>query len=245
VKHTTPLFDLNPAIDRSDAACRYATEQRIQLRDVLTVETARTVQRVLAQQTLWGLAWTASGEHPQSLTHAEIGALPQAQASAIAKKVDATMRNEGYGFLYSQYPMLDAYKQKWAPGGPHDLLLEHINNRPFLDLVREVTGIPELVKADAQATLYAPNQFLAMHDDSHPAQARRVAYVLNFCTTNWRPDWGGYLLFYDADGDVVSGFKPRFNSLNLFTVPQAHNVSYVPPFAPVGRLAITGWFRDR
>ena len=37
----------------------------------------------------------------------------------------------------------------------------------------------------------------------------------------------------------------RFNTLNMFTVAQPHNVTYVPPFAPVGRYAITGWFRDR
>jgi Rps23 Pro-64 3,4-dihydroxylase Tpa1-like proline 4-hydroxylase len=73
----------------------------------------------------------------------------------------------------------------------------------------------------------------------------QVAYVMNFCAEEWRPDWGGYLLFYDEDGDVVAGFKPRFNALNLFRVPQKHSVTYVAPFAPIARFAITGWFRDR
>ena len=68
---------------------------------------------------------------------------------------------------------------------------------------------------------------------------------MNFCAEEWRPDWGGYLNFYDDEGDVVAGYKPRFNALNLFAVPKKHNVTYVPPFAPVGRFAITGWFRDR
>jgi SM-20-related protein len=245
MSQTIPLFDLNPDIDRSAAASVYAVDGRIQIREVLTVETARTVQRILAEQTPWGMAWTAAGERPHRMTRAEIVRLPQEKATSIAQKVSATMRDRGYGFVYSQYPMLDAYKEGWAPGSPHDLLLEHINAAPFLDLVRQVTGMPELIKADAQATLYAPNQFLAVHDDSHTAEARRVAYVLNLCAVDWRPDWGGYLLFYDEQGDVIRGFKPRFNTLNLFTVPQAHNVSYVPPFAPLSRFAITGWFRDR
>ena len=64
-------------------------------------------------------------------------------------------------------------------------------------------------------------------------------------TRAWRPDWGGYLNFYDEDGDIVAGYRPRFNALNLFLVPQKHAVSYVPPFAPQARFAITGWFRDR
>ena len=47
------------------------------------------------------------------------------------------------------------------------------------------------------------------------------------------------------DADVIAGYRPRFNALHLFAVPQRHNVSFVPPFAAVARYAITGWFRDR
>jgi Rps23 Pro-64 3,4-dihydroxylase Tpa1-like proline 4-hydroxylase len=52
-------------------------------------------------------------------------------------------------------------------------------------------------------------------------------------------------MFYDDDDDVIAGLRPRFNTLNLFAVPQRHNVTYVVPSAPARRLAITGWFRDR
>ena len=105
-----------------------------------------------------------------------------------------------------------------------------------MELVREVTGFPGLHKADAQGTLYRPGHFLALHDDSHVAEGWRVAYVLNMTAQDWRPEYGGYLMFYDEDGDVIAGFKPRFNALNLFAVPQKHNVTYVPPFAPVRAL---------
>jgi SM-20-related protein len=53
------------------------------------------------------------------------------------------------------------------------------------------------------------------------AEGWRVAYVLNL-TREWQPQWGGYLLFHDEDGDVIAGYKPRFDALNLFAVPQAH-----------------------
>jgi Rps23 Pro-64 3,4-dihydroxylase Tpa1-like proline 4-hydroxylase len=155
------------------------------------------------------------------------------------------MRSGDYAFIYARYPMLDAYLEQWGEHEGLDLLVEHINSEPMLELVREVTGISEIGKADAQATLFAPNHFLSLHDDSHVAEGWRVAYVMNFCQEEWRPDWGGYLLFYDEDGDVTAGFKPRFNTLNMFRVPARHSVSYVPPFAPVGRFAVTGWFRDR
>ena len=240
-----PLFELNPGIDRGAASERFAAEGRVQLRNVLTPQAAATVRDILTRQTPWGLAWQAGDDGPHGLRAEELARLGPADRQAISDKLTAALRGRDYAFVYTQYRILDAYLEKWAEGSPQDLLLEHLNAEPFLELVRTVTAIPELVKADAQATLYAPNQFLAQHDDSHVAEGWRVAYVFNFCPEDWRPDWGGYLMFYDEDGDAVAGYKPRFNALNLFRVPHKHNVTYVPPFAPVGRFAITGWFRDR
>lgn len=224
---------------------QFAADGRLQIKNLLSPQPARTVHDVLSRQTHWGLAWQAGEDGPHGVSPEQLGKLASAEKVAIGTKVTGAMRGRDFAFLYARYPMLDAYLEKWAEGSPQDLLLEHINDQPFLDLARDVTGIAELIKADAQATLYAPNQFLAVHDDSQVAEGRRVAYVMNFCAEEWRPDWGGYLMFYDEDGDVIAGFKPRFNALNLFLVPQKHNVTYVPPFAPVARFAITGWFRDR
>ena len=83
------------------------------------------------------------------------------------------------------------------------------------------------------------------HVDAHSGEGRRVAYVLNFAPDYWHTDWGGYLVFFDEEGDIVEGFRPRFNALNLFRVPQAHSVTFVPPFAPAARFAISGWLLDK
>lgn len=239
------LFEINPGLDRAAAARAFAATRRVQIRDLLTPEAARTVHRVLSQETPWGFAWQAAEDGPHPLRRRDMAALPPAAMRSVSDKLAAAMRGRDYAFAYAQYPILTAYQEQWREHEALELLMEHINAEPLMELVREVTGIPELVKADAQATLYAPNHFLALHDDSHVAEGWRVAYVMNFCAEDWRPEWGGYLMFYDEEGDVVAGFRPRFNALNLFRVPQKHNVSYVPPFAPVGRYAITGWFRDR
>lgn len=239
----TPLFEVNPRLDRPALARTFAADRRVQIRDVLTDRTAAVLHRVLESETPWGLAWRAEGTSAAHVRNRELAAMAPAQRAEFARATAQSAARGDYSFLYGQYPMIDAYLQKWNEGGPHDLLLEHINDAPFLDLVRSVTGIEGLKKADGQATLFAPGQFLAMHNDSHVAEGWRIAYVLSLAR-DWRPDWGGYLLFYDEEGDVVAGFRPRFNALNLFAVPQAHNVGYVPPFAPIGRYAITGWFRD-
>jgi Rps23 Pro-64 3,4-dihydroxylase Tpa1-like proline 4-hydroxylase len=239
------LFDINPGLDRTTIAQRFATEQRVQIRDVLTEESARNLHHVLARETPWGLAWQAAQDGPHNLAEPEVRTLSPQRAEQIQRQLLSAMGGRDYAFAYSQYPLVHAYLQGWARGGPHDALTELINDEPFLDLVRTVTGLPQLVKADGQATLYAPGQFLGVHDDSHVAEGWQIAYVLNMCAEEWRPDWGGYLLFFDEEGDVVAGFKPRFNALNLFRVPQRHSVTFVPSFAPVARYAVTGWLRDR
>ncbi|MXO74901.1 hypothetical protein GRI40_06660 [Altererythrobacter aerius] len=243
------LFELNPSIDRAACAARFAERSRVQVRDVLTDETAREVADILRRGTAWGLATRAgdgADSPPLAIRAAEMRTQAGAErANAAAMAAHQASARGDYAFRFAHYPMVDALQQGWDSDGPHELLLEYLNAPEFLDLVRAVTGIGELVKADGQATLYAPNHYLGRHVDSHVAEGWRIAYVLNFAQDDWHPDWGGYLLFLDEDGDVVEGFRPRFNALNLFAVPQPHLVSYVPPFAPAGRLAITGWLRDR
>lgn len=238
------LVEISPAIDRRAMQLRYAQNARVQIRDVLTADAAEALCSVLERETPWGLAWGIAGQQPKAYRAEELRSMtPEARLAVAGQVTDAARRGE-FSFAYGQYPMLDAYLQKWNPGGPLDIVLEHLNDAAMIDLVREVTGITDVFKADAQATLFGPGNFLTRHDDRDAVGGRRVAYVLNL-TRDWRPDWGGYLLFYDPEGDVVAGFKPRFNTLNLFTVPQQHSVSYVPPHAPAARLAITGWFRNR
>ena len=240
-----PLFELDPGIDRVALARQFADYGRVQIPSLLTKETARTVSHILTHQTHWGLAWQAGSDGPNSIAADALAHTPPDRLQEISNSMAAAMAANDYAFMFAHYPMLDAYLQKWNPGGPHDLLLEHLNDQPFLNLVRDITGIAKLAKADAQATLYAPRHFLAQHNDSHKAEGWRVAYVLNMCSTDWRPEWGGYLLFHDDSGNVTGGFRPTYNTLNLFAVPQHHQVSYVAPFAPRARYAITGWLRDR
>jgi len=239
------LFELNPALDLPAYAARFAATGRVQLRDVLTPESASELQMVLARGTDWGIAVGAGTEKPTSIRAAR-SRTPEGQQAlrhAMQNAEQHSARGE-YGFRFAHYPILEAIREGWDPGGAHEILLEHLNTPDFLDLVRKVTGVEDLVKADGQATLFAPGHYLGRHTDSHVAEGWEVAYVLNLARDDWHPDWGGYLLFLDDEGDVIEGFRPRFNALNLFRVPQSHLVSYVPPFAPIGRMAVTGWLRS-
>ena len=115
-----------------------------------------------------------------------------------------------------------------------------LNGEAFLSFARRLTGAADIGYVDAQATRYRAGHFLTVHDDHVAGADRRAAYVLNL-TKGWKPDWGGQLLFHDADGHVTGGFMPAFNALNVFLVPAAHSVSVVAPYAGGVRYAITGW----
>lgn len=240
------LFELNPDLDRAALAARFAATGRVQVRDVLTAEAAHECLQVLTRGTPWGMATGAGDENRQSFRPEQMRT-PQGQQAVnqAALAAEANTKKGEYGFRFAHYPILTAVQEGWDPGSPHEILLEHLNAPDFIGFAREVTGIDRLVKADGQATLFAPNHYLGRHIDSHVGEGWEVAYVLNFAPPDWHPDWGGYLLFLDDEGDVVEGFRPRFNALNLFKVPQSHLVSYVPPFAPVGRIAVTGWLRSQ
>lgn len=117
-----------------------------------------------------------------------------------------------------------------------------MDSEPMLDMLRRITGAPDIGFSDGHATAYSPGDFLTEHDDDVPGKGRVAAYVFGL-TRVWRPEWGGILMFHEGDGSTVTGHVPRFNTLDLFAVPQQHSVSLVTPSAPVRRYAVTGWLR--
>lgn len=240
-----PLFDLNPDLDR--AAIRAALAQRriVQVPDALTADAAEALWQVLRSHTPFGLAWAGDGQpRGQHIRPEQLRALSPQQKNAMGGGAASAAAAGRFAFLYGQYPLAEASREQWHPGHPLYGLLDEVNSPPALAFARDVSGHADIVGADAQATLYAAGHFLTDHDDLVASEGRRLAYVLNMAR-DWRPDWGGYLNFMDAAGNITAGFMPRFNSLNLFLVPMRHHVSQVPQFAPVGRYAITGWFRNK
>ena len=239
------FIELNPSLDVDALAASYSAAGRLQIGDVLTEASAEAIYAVLAARTPWGLAWQAGDDGPHLIRAETLAAMPAAEIAAITGKLQAAVRTKAYSFAYHSYPLVTAYLEQWTPGSPHERLLEELNAPPFLDLLRRVTGAATIRKADGQATLYAPGHYLSLHDDDEPERGRVVAYVFYVTREEWRPEWGGQLRFLSAGGDEEEAFRPRFNSLSLFRVPQLHDVSQVAAGAPIGRYAITGWGRDR
>ncbi len=235
-------LELSPLLDVDALAKAYAKVGRGQVRGILTPASAARIYQCLTEETPWGLVYN---DDPKviEVSHEQLLKMTPEDFQNLNQQIYIRAQRQ-YQYLYHFYPMLTSYLSGENKDFFLHRVLEFLNSEPMLDFIRTLTGIPEIIKADGQATLYKANNFLNLHYDEDTTEGWRAAYVLNF-TKEWHHDWGGYLQFFDDDLNVEEAFRPIFNALNVFTVPKPHSVNYIPKFCPGARLSITGWFRDK
>ncbi|HEY6644733.1 2OG-Fe(II) oxygenase [Povalibacter sp.] len=230
-------FALSSPLDAAALAGEFAHHGRVRIRNFLAASAAERLHQCLLDEVPWKLVCDERG------TAVVLKDASRVSEQQIMPAVIGQARDR-FQYLYCSYPMVTAYLRGDDPGLLLHRVLEWLNEPRLLELIRDITGITTLRKADAQATWYRPGHFLTLHDDGGATgEMRRVAYVLNL-TRRWQADWGGLLHFVDERGDVAASWRPEFNTLVLFRVPVRHTVSQVAPFAGEPRFAITGWFRD-
>ena len=234
------VIELNPALRPDALAAEYSKKLRIQVRDFLMPESAKAVHDEL-EKLPWAMAYN-DGPKVVQLSEQQLASLDTREATQIMRGVHARARTL-YQFLYSFFPILTAYFSPEAPRFGIFDFYEFINSERVLEFVREVTGLGEIKWADAQATWFKPGHFLKAHTDQEHSEGRLAAYVMNLAPS-WDRDWGGFLQFFDDDDNVEQAFRPDFNVLNVFTIPQHHSVSMVSTYVTEKRLAVTGWFRS-
>jgi len=218
----------------------YARDGRVQIREVLTSDSANWTFELLSTFREWNLAFTVGGQHKEVGLRA-FERWPAAKRRKLTRLIHADALI-GFQYLYAAAPIYEIFHGQLLPGHGFNAVYEFLNSPALLSFVAKVTGRSDIGFADCRATRFDANHFLTGHDDAVEGKRRRVAYVLNL-TPVWRVDWGGILQFIDADGNVAAGYTPSFNTLNLFRVPSVHSVSSVAAFAAASRYSITGWFR--
>jgi SM-20-related protein len=226
---------INPRLDRDAIRETLARCGRVQIRDFFEPLVVEALAGAL-DAIDWRLLYRdETGD--RKLTGDELrGFSPAAKASLTAGIHQLAERE--YQYLFHSHSMVDNAKR-----GEADILTRFVRwmaDDQFMTAMRDLSGIQDINRVYAQATLYTRGSFLLLHTDETVAERRRIAYVINL-TRRWSPDWGGLLHFADEAGNVTDTFFPHFNSLSLFTVPQRHFVSYVAPYAQGMRSAVTGW----
>ena len=231
---------LNPDLDLVALGEEWPVRRKMQVRDVFDPVTAHEIERVLKEETPWGMVLN-QGERVATLRDSDVRSLTPQQWAQFGDMI-AEGAARGYQYVYDVYTLVADYFDAGRPWTPLFHLLEYLNSDAFLDFGRALTGDDKIVWADANPSRFQPGHFLMRHLDDAPGKDRRIAFVLNF-TAQWGGDWGGYLQFYDQDANIELAYKPAFNVMNLFAIPQDHSVGMVAPFAQAPRLSIAGWFR--
>lgn len=234
------MFRLNPALDGKALAATFAASGHAQIRDLLHPDDAEALRAEMRRREDWKQV-VNDGDRVFDLDRATRAAMSAEQLDVLDQSVFAGAR-AGFQHRYEAIRVPDAKAEREASDDIFAKFALWLSTGEVRAFLRDVIGRPELEFADAQATAYAPGDFLTAHDDAVEGKNRLAAYVFGL-TPRWRPEWGGLLLFHDDDGDIAHGLTPRFNALNLFAVPRVHSVSMVTRAAPYRRYAVTGWLR--
>ncbi|GGE87580.1 2OG-Fe(II) oxygenase [Sphingomonas prati] len=232
------LFQLAAGIDADALAVTYAASGRVRIAPFLTAESADALHAHLRQREDWRQV-VNSGAKTFELDRPTRAAMTPAQVAALDAAVTAGARS-GFQYRFESVRVDDGDAARAARGEPIDRFAQFMSGGAVRALLRMVTGAAAIRFADAQATAFAPGDFLTGHDDAVAGKDRHAAYVFGL-TPVWRTEWGGLLLFHD--GDAVDGWSPAHNVLTLFAVPQLHSVSLVAPAAAYRRYGMTGWLR--
>lgn len=235
------MLRLNPGLDRQALSEAFARERRLQIADFLVEEDAVALHAGLRTRQDWR-QMVNSGDKVWEFDRPTRAAMAPDRTRALDDAVFAGART-GFQHRYEAIRVPDEAAERAASDDPLAAFAAWLSKGEARDFLRAVTGEQAIDFADAQATAYAPGDFLTAHDDDVAGKGRLAAYVYGL-TPRWRPEWGGLLLFHGEDGRV-EGFAPRFNALNLFAVPRLHSVSMVTRAAPYRRYSVTGWLRGR
>jgi hypothetical protein len=111
-------------------------------------------------------------------------------------------------------------------GDKTKLLMHFLNSEPFLNFVKELTGIDETLFGDpyfSGAGLHETKKggLLKVHADfnKHPINGldRRVNIIV-YLNKDWKDDYGGHFELWDEEMiGCVDKFAPNFNSIAMFS----------------------------
>lgn len=226
--------------ERAALAAQYKAEGLVRIGSFLPGDRADLLHRDLRARTDWKQVFN-SGDKLFELDRPTQAALEPQRRAELDQAIYAGGR-EGFQYRYETIRVPDEEEARRASDDLLARLALEMSGGEMRDLLREITGEPNIRFADAQGTAYSPGDFLTGHDDRFPGKNRLAAYVLGL-TPVWRMEWGGLLVMHGDDEKAARAYPPAMNVMTLFGVPQMHSVSEVSRAAAFRRYSVTGWLR--
>ena len=227
--------------DLPDLAERFARNGRLQIDNILAPEFCEALSARIASWPTWALVTIVNGQH-RNFDAAQMRGIDPVARARFDDMVSIAAR-DSFQYLYERFPLFDPGVEGVVEDDVLRTAAALLQGEAFLGLTRAITGLDGIRCADGQLSRYRRGHFLTLHDDHADGKHRLAAYVLSL-TPHWPADFGGQLQFLSADGGVEAVLLPRYNTLNIFSVPAPHLVSAVAPFVDVSRISITGWLRS-
>lgn len=115
----------------------------------------------------------------------------------------------------------------------------------WMDTLREILNrelFLGLAEFEAQYAHYPVGAFYKTHVDRHRDSSARVISAVFYLNPDWRPDAGGELVMYAADGSERFRQAPEGGTLLLF---RSEDMPHAVLPATQPRWSIAGWFRTR
>lgn len=238
----TDMFHLGTGLDPSQFKPVFQEKGRVEIRNFLNPDDSGRLRQFLLNSENWRLVINA-GDSVYEFPRTAVQQFTKKQQHELEERIARSARH-GFQYRYESIRAIDG-DVRLSPGSSLlDQFVRFMSSEQVLSLLAEIMGATNLAFADGQATAYSSGHFLTQHDDDVEGKHRTSAYVLGLNPV-WRPEWGGLLMFHRPDGNIDEAYVPTIGTLRLFSVPAAHSVSYVTPFATEPRLSVTGWLRTR
>ena len=233
-------FALSDAFDAGQAAETYARTGSVTLAPFLQEESAVALHGHLRERNDWKQVLN-SGDKLFEFDRATRAGLSGEQSRALDDAVYAGARRD-FQFRYETIRVADEDSERVAAGDVLNAFARFLSHGAAREVLRSITGDDGIAFADAQATAYAPGDFLTNHDDDVAGKNRSAAHILSL-NPEWRVEWGGLLLRHGEHGQTAEALVPGWNRMTLLRVPQVHSVSEVTRATPFRRYSVTGWLR--
>ena len=150
-------IQFNPDLDIESLAADFAAKGRIQVRDVFVPRCADEIYDCLLNDVPWSLAYN-EGKKNHMIPLTEFQAISHDEQVKFLQGIFGRANKE-FQFAYLSYMMIDAYlEERDLHLVPLHTMVEFLNTSSNLDVIRQITEIPEIKKGEAQATCYRPNR---------------------------------------------------------------------------------------